>query len=66
MTETATTEATASGPERVYRVNEVARHLDCDRNTIYRLIHDGRLRAVPLGRNYRVTQSAIADFLAGR
>lgn len=63
---TITPEAPATAPERVYRVHDVAQHLDCDRNTVYRLIHDKRLRAVPLGRTYRVPESALADFLAGR
>lgn len=52
-------------PEPVLRVREVADHLDCDRDTVYRLIHEGDLRHIRVGRLIRVPESALADFIAG-
>lgn len=46
-------------------VEEVADILRCSRMTIYRLIRRGQLRAVRVGRNYRVRASDLNDFLAG-
>ena len=51
--------------ERVMRVREVADHLGVDDDTIYRLIREGRIRAIRLGRVLRVPQSALADFISG-
>lgn len=59
------TTATAT-PEAVYRVREVAAHLDCTEDVVYREIREGRLRAVRIGRILRVPESALADFIAGR
>jgi len=56
---------TTTAPERVLRVREVARHLDCEEDTVYRLIRENRLRAVRIGRLIRVPESALADFIAG-
>lgn len=57
---------TTSAPERVLRVREVANHLSCDEDTVYRLIREDHLRAIRLGRVLRVPESALADFIAGR
>lgn len=54
-----------TSPETVMRVQDVARHLDCDRDTVYRLIHDGHLRCIRVGRLIRVPQSALAEFIEG-
>ena len=56
---------TTNAPEAVLKVREVANHLDCDEDTVYRLIREGRLRAIRLGRVLRVPASALADFIAG-
>jgi excisionase family DNA binding protein len=56
--------ATATA-ERVMRVREVADHLGVEKDTIYRLIREGKLRAIRLGRVLRVPQTALADFIAG-
>lgn len=50
--------------ERVLKVLDVAEHLDCDTGTVYRLIDQGKLRAVRVGRLLRVPESALADFIA--
>jgi excisionase family DNA binding protein len=55
-----------TAPERVFRVREAAAHLDCDEDTVYRLIRDGHMRAIRLGRVLRVPESALAYFIAGR
>lgn len=56
--------ATAAEPERVLRVSEVAEHLDCAPQLVYRLIHGGELRALRVGRLIRVPLSALNEYLA--
>lgn len=58
--------ATTTSPEAVLKVREVANHLNCDEDTVYRLIREKRLRVIRLGRVFRVPESALADFIAGR
>lgn len=60
------TTTTTAAPEAVLRVREVAHHLGCDEDTVYRLIREGRIRAIRLGRVLRVPTSSLADFIAGR
>lgn len=48
---------------RVYRVEDVAELLMCDKSTVYRLIKNGRLKVVRLGTSFRITQKAINEFL---
>lgn len=50
---------------RVMKVRDVAHRLDCDPQTVYALIREGQLRAVKLGRTFRVTEGALAAFLRG-
>ena len=57
---------TTTAPERVLKVREVSSHLSCDDDTVYRLIREGRLRSIRVGRLHRVPESALADFIAGR
>ena len=47
----------------VGKVADVAAVLDCDPRTVYALIDAGRLDAVRLGRNLRVTRVALMAFL---
>ena len=63
MTATAITTETQ---ERVLRVDDVARHLDCSRQAIYALIQREELRAVRIGRLIRVPESALEEFIAGQ
>ncbi len=60
MTATITEAPAAPVAERVLRVSQVAEHLDCEDGTVYRLINDGHLRAIRVGRLLRVPQSALA------
>ena len=37
--------------------------LSIGRNSLYRLLRDGQLRSVRIGRSYRIPKSAVVDFL---
>lgn len=47
-----------------YTAREVAKALHVSVMTIYRLINDGRLKAVRIGETYRIPASAVEDYLA--
>ncbi|WP_209372694.1 excisionase family DNA-binding protein [Brevibacterium renqingii] len=47
------------------KVSEVAAHLECINDTVYRVIAEGALRAIRVGRLLRVPESALAEFIAG-
>jgi excisionase family DNA binding protein len=51
-------------PTNLVSVREVARELGVHPETIRRLIHDGRLDAVRVGRVLRVHREAVDGFLA--
>jgi len=51
-------------PDTLYSVREVAGRLGVHPETIRRLIHDGRLDAVRVGRVLRVHKDAVDGFLA--
>jgi excisionase family DNA binding protein len=51
-------------PSTLVSVREVADHLGVHPETIRRLIHDGRLDAVRVGRVLRVHRAALDSFLA--
>lgn len=55
---------TAQAIEKVYRVRKVAEMFDVSTGAVYHLIASGELRAVRVGRNLRVAESAIAEFIA--
>ena len=50
-------------PDSLYSVREVAGQLGVHPETIRRLIHDGRLDAVRVGRVLRVHRNAVESFL---
>jgi excisionase family DNA binding protein len=56
--------ATADEGKPLYSVREVADQLGVHPETIRRLIHDGRLEAVRIGRVLRVHGYAVDEFLA--
>lgn len=62
---TTTTTAQVLAPESVLKVREVAHRLDCDRDTVYRLVREGEIRAIRVGRLIRVPESALAEFISG-
>lgn len=42
---------------------EVAAALRVSKMTVYRLIHGGELRAIRVGRSFRITERALDDYL---
>jgi excisionase family DNA binding protein len=50
---------------RFATVAEVAALMRVSKMTVYRLIHGGDLPAVRVGRSFRVSESAVHDYLAG-
>ena len=50
--------------EGLYSVREVAGQLGVHPETIRRLIHDGRLEAIRVGRVLRIDGAAVAGFVA--
>lgn len=49
---------------KVYTVPEIKEILHVSQRTIYNYITMGQLKAVKLGREWRVTEDALKDFLA--
>ncbi len=49
--------------ERYATLPEVAERLKVSRRTVYRWIKNGDLKAYQFGREYRITESALKDFL---
>ena len=49
---------------KVYTAEEVAETLQVTLRTVYNYIRDGRLKAVKLGKYWRVTEKQLEDFLA--
>ncbi|MDR1428181.1 MAG: helix-turn-helix domain-containing protein [Bifidobacteriaceae bacterium] len=47
-----------------FTVAEVADQMRVSGMTVYRLIHAGALRAVRVGRSFRVPEEAVEEFLA--
>ena len=53
----------ATSEPRLLRVKEVAGTLSVSNMTVYRLIHDGQLRAIRVGHGWRISESDLAGFL---
>lgn len=51
-------------PRLGYSVDEAAAALGIGRSTLYRLIRDGRLRTLRLGRRVLITATELEGFLA--
>ncbi len=49
--------------ERYATLPEVAERLKVSRRTVYRWIKNGELNAYQFGREYRITESALKQFL---
>ena len=49
---------------KVYTLEEIAEILHVTRRTLYTYIKEGKLRAVKVGKSWRVTQKNLDDFLA--
>jgi excisionase family DNA binding protein len=48
---------------KYYTVATTAEIFACSPKTIRRMIHEGRLRAVQLGGDYRISAEALAEFI---
>lgn len=48
---------------RVYTTEEALEVLKVTKRTLYRYIKAGQIKAVRLGREYRITEDALRDFL---
>lgn len=59
--------ATTDAPEieRTYTVPQLGKVWGVQDETLYKMIREGKLRCVRLGRLIRVPQSAVDEFLAG-
>ncbi len=60
--------AMSTGPrrladERFLTVAEVAAQMRVSRMTVYRLVHDGAIASVRVGRSFRVPESAVHTYL---
>jgi excisionase family DNA binding protein len=51
---------------RFMTVAEVAQLMRVSTMTVYRLIKAGDLRATRVGKSYRITETDVDDYLAGR
>ena len=51
---------------RLLTVNEVADLLRVSRMTVYRLIKEGQLAAIRVGRNYRLREDDVDEYLSKR
>lgn len=52
--------------ERLLTVAEVARAMRVSNMTVYRLIKSGQLRAIRVGKNYRIRESEVERYLRER
>lgn len=52
--------------QKLYKLKEVETALKTTRRTIYRWITEGKLEAIKVGGNWRVTQEALDKFLSAR
>lgn len=59
----ATTPDTPLGDVKFLTVAEVAAVMRVSKMTVYRLVHNGDLPAVRVGRSFRVPEQAVHDYL---
>ncbi len=49
---------------KVYTIDELERVLQVTKRSLYSYIKDGKLKAVKLGKSWRVTEKALEEFLS--
>ena len=49
--------------EKIYTLEELAQILTVTRRTLYNYIKSGKLKALKVGKRWRVTQKQLDDFL---
>lgn len=50
----------------LYSINEVATHLKVHPDTISSLIRDGKIAAAKIGKQWRISEEAINDYMKSR
>ena len=55
--------ATSSGESKFLTVAEVAAMMRVSKMTVYRLVHNGDLPAVRVGRSFRVLEADVDEYL---
>ena len=50
--------------EKVYKPSEVAEQFSCSERMVLNLIYGGDLEAFRIGNRYRITESAVKDYLS--
>ena len=60
----ATTDAIYANEIKVYTIEEVVDLLHVTRRSVYTYIKEGKLKAVKIGKYWRVTQENLEDFLS--
>lgn len=50
--------------EKLLTVKDVANYLSCAESSVYQWIREGRIEAVKVGSNVRISQDAVKDFLS--
>lgn len=51
--------------KEIYTLHEVEELLKVTQRSLYNFIKDGRLKAFKVGREWRVTEEALNDFMRG-
>lgn len=51
--------------EKFLNLNEVAERLRVTRQSVYNWVHSGKLKAVKIGREYRVSEAEVKRLLSG-
>ena len=54
------------GGDRLLTVGEVAATMRVSNMTVYRMIKGGQLRAIRVGKNYRIRESTVNRYLSDR
>ena len=52
--------------ERILTADEVAEYLKVNIRTVYKLLESGELQGRKIGRIWRITESAVNDFIQGK
>lgn len=47
----------------VMQVKDVVRLLHCSKNTVYKLIHEGRIDSIKIGRNILIPKTALVEMM---
>lgn len=51
--------------DKYYEIEDIVKMLKLTRRTIYNYIKDGKLKAFKVGREWRITETALLEFLNG-